>query len=122
MTHSLDVESEILRILVAEEQCVERLDHKNGYEQSESTDSNKEWQAVERHATEVAEPPDHVGLHSFLRSKEIEERDGRRRDIPYHDAGDEQHDVVLDHKRKKHDECEHQHSSDKGRGQHRHES
>ena len=50
---------------------------------------------------------------SLCRSKEVQQGNGRRSDVAYHDTRYQQHDIALYQRGKEKDKCHNQHGSDK---------
>lgn len=63
-------------------------------------------------------PHYHIGLHPLCRSKEVQQGNGRRSDVAYHDTRYQQHDIALYQRGKEKDKYHNQHGSDKCAKQH----
>ena len=122
MAQSGGVDAQVLGILFAKEQGVERFDEQQGACESDGGEQRKQRYLLHRHTAEIAQSPNHVGMDTLFGSEEIEQRDGRRRDVANHDADDEQHDRTPDQCGAQQQYGHHSHGSGKGCQQRGHET
>ena len=117
-----DIDAQVLGILVAQHQGVQRFDKQQRTYQTCDGDGSKDGHGLHRHPAKGAHAPDHIRFHPFVGSKEIEQRNGGVADIADHDADDEQHHVVADDGREEEDEGHHRHGTHEGSRQDGHKA
>ena len=122
VAHAAGVDTEVLGILLAQEQGIEGLDEEQGADEPQNAERREEGYLAEGHAAEGAHAPDHVGLDALVSGEEVEQRDDAVGDVAYHDADNEQHDVVAHHGGEQEDEGHDGHGADEGGCQHGHEA
>ena len=117
-----NVDAQVLGILVAQHQGVQRFDEQQCAYQSGDGHGGKHGHRLHRHAAKRSHAPYHIRFHALVGGEEVQQRDGRVRDIAYHDADDEQHHVVAHDVREEEDERHHRHGADKSRREDGHEA
>ena len=67
-----NIDTQVLCILVAQHQGIQRFDEQQGAYQSGNGDGGKHRHGLHRHASKRAHAPDHIRLHAFISGEEIQ--------------------------------------------------
>ena len=118
----MGVDTQILGVTLSQQQGIQGLDKQQSRCNTSQTDDDKGRHLFHGDASEVTQSPHHIRLHTLFRGEEVEQRDGRRGDIPDHDTDDEQHHAVAHHGGKHQYQGHHQHGPHEGCRQRSHES
>ena len=117
-----DIDAQIFCIIIAQHQGIERFDEQQTAQKTSYADQTEPRHHPHGHTTKRAQSPHHITAHTFVGSKIIEQRDGGVGNVAYHDADDEQHDVIAHEGGEKENKRHDRHSTNESCHHHSHET
>ena len=108
---TLDVDSEVGSIAFAKEDGIERFDKQGGEEDAKEAEGGKDGHLLHGDTVEVAHAPDDEALNVLSRGEEVEQGDDGRGEVAYHDACDEEHEIVFKYGGEEDEECHDRHAA-----------